>query len=296
MSQVLANSFVWAAELAMVAIGLSLSYALLGFTNFAHVEFVTVGAYLGWALAGAQMPLGAAIFLSMVGTGILAIGLDWSVFRRIRGASPAGKMIASFGIGLALRQLVQLIFGAQAVTFQFEAQPIRPIFGAHLSNLEVGMICAAALSMGAFYGFLHGTKAGVALRAMANNHDLAEARGIPAARMITLMWFISGAYAALGGIMIGLETQLKPILGLSVLFPTFSAATVGGLGSPFGAVAGSFLLALAQNVALAADFGRLFHHGSWFLNTGYKDGVALAVLILALIVRPRGLLALRTAR
>jgi branched-subunit amino acid ABC-type transport system permease component len=114
--------------------------------------------------------------------------------------------------------------------------------------------------------------------------------------MISVMWFLSGAFAALGGILLGLETQIRPGLGLSVMLPMFSAATVGGLGSAYGAIAGALTLALAQNGVLALDFRALFGADqSVQIPTRYKDVIALVGLVLTLLIRPSGIFRARGA-
>jgi branched-subunit amino acid ABC-type transport system permease component len=140
------------------------------------------------------------------------------------------------------------------------------------------------------------TRLGKALRATAQNFALAQARGIDGERMISVMWFLSGAFAALGGILLGLETQIRPGLGLSVMLPMFSAATVGGLGSAYGAIAGALTLAFAQNGVLAIDFRALFGADqSVQIPTRYKDVIALVGLVLTLLIRPSGIFRARGA-
>ena len=112
--------------------------------------------------------------------------------------------------------------------------------------------------MVALHLLLYRTRVGTALRALASNPDLAVSRGIPGERMISLMWFVSGAYAALGGTLFAFETRLQPDMDLIILLPTFAAVTIGGLDNVFGAVAGALILSLAQNLLISVDFGSLF--------------------------------------
>jgi len=294
--QVAINTFVWAGELGVISLGLSLSYAILGFFNFAQPEFVIVGGYLAWAgYSLMRLPIFVAAGLSLAGTGLIAVGIDLLVFRPLRTVSPASKMIASVGVAIALRMVAQIMFGGAAKTFGIIWRPLHIVPGAYLTSLEVWIVAMTALAMVVFYVVLARTKIGLALRATADNFALAQARGINGARIISWMWFLSGALGALGGILLGMETQLRPTSGLSVLVPVFSAATVGGFGSAFGAVAGAGLLALAQNIVLALNFGPLVGnpHGS-YIPTDYKDVIALGALIFTLLIRPAGLFAARS--
>jgi len=294
--QIAINTLVWAGELGVISLGLSLSYAILGFFNFAQPEFVTIGGYLAWlAFSVMRVPLIIATMISLAGTGVIAVVIDLLVFRRLRMISPASKMIASVGVAIAIRMIVQMAFGGAAKSFDILWKPVHLMPRAYLSFLEVWIVVAAALAMVLFYVVLAKTRVGLALRATADNFALAQARGINGARVMSWMWFLSGALGALGGILLGMETQLRPSIGLFVLVPVFSAATVGGFGNAFGAVAGAGLLALAQNVVLAVNFGALTGAPqAWYIPTDYKDVVALAALIATLLIRPAGLFAARS--
>jgi branched-subunit amino acid ABC-type transport system permease component len=111
-------------------------------------------------------------------------------------------------------------------------------------------------------------------------------RGISGAGMIRLMWFISGAYAAIGGSLIALETRLQPNMDLIILLPVFAAVTIGGLSNVFGAVLGALLLSLAQNVAIAIDFGSLLGRDPWFIPSQFRDYIAVLAMVVVLILRP----------
>ena len=110
------------------------------------------------------------------------------------------------------------------------------------------------------------------------------------------MWFMAGAYAALGGTLFAVATQLRPNMDLMILLPVFAAVTIGGLGNVFGAVVGALLLSLAQNLLIAIDFGALVAAGPWYLPTQFRDYVAVVALVLVLLIRPQGLAAVGTGR
>jgi branched-subunit amino acid ABC-type transport system permease component len=139
----------------------------------------------------------------------------------------------------------------------------------------------------ALHILLYRTLAGTALRALASNADLAETRGIPSGRMIALMWFVSGSYAALGGTLFALQTRLQPNMDLIILLPTFSAVTIGGLANVFGAALGALALSLAQNLLIDVDFGSLVSDTSWSVPSQYRDFVAVGAMVLILLLRRR---------
>jgi branched-chain amino acid transport system permease protein len=289
MMQVVLNSLVLAAEIAVIALGVSLTFSLLRFANFAHVQLAVVGAYVAWVLAGPlALPVPLAALLSLPLAGLLAILIDALVFRPLRGASAETKMIASWGVALFIRSMVGALFGGSARVFDVEAGPLR-VGGAALTTLDVLVIGVTVAAMVVLHVLLRTTRLGTALRALASNPDLAETRGIPSSRLIGLMWFLSGAFAALGGVLLAIQSDLRPTLDLAILLPVFAAATLGGLGNPFGAVAGALVLALAQNLLIAIDLGALVRGPSWYLPPQFRDYVAVGALVLVLLVRPAGL-------
>ncbi len=287
MSQILADAIIYAAEIAIIAIGVSLCYSVLRFANFAHVQFAVVGAYLSYA-ANQQvgLPLPAAIAAGVVMTGLLAVLVDRLVFARLRRITPEGKMIVSWGVALVLRAAIAALFGGASRTFP--TTPASLSFGgAFFTSQDVAVVAATLAAILALHLLLYRTRIGIALRALASNADLAETRGIPAGRMIALTWFISGACAALGGTLFALQTRLQPNMDLIILLPTFSAVTLGGLDRVFGAALGALALSLAQNLLIGVDFGSLLGSGSWAVPTQFRDTVAVGAMVLILLLRPR---------
>jgi branched-subunit amino acid ABC-type transport system permease component len=287
--QVLVNSVIYASEIAIMAVGVALTFSILRFANFAHVQFAVVGGYLAYVLSvGLGLPIWLAALGSAVLTGGLAMLVDAVVFRRLRGISPEGKMIVSWGVALFIRSIVAAIFGGAARLFPIDP-PALSLAGAYFTGLDVACVVATVAAMLALHLLLYRTRVGTALRALASNPDLAVTRGIPGERMIGLMWFISGAYAALGGALFALETRLQPNMDLIILLPIFAAVTIGGLSNVFGAVAGALLLSLAQNLLISIDFGSLIANTSWYVPTQFRDFIAVGALVLLLLLRPRSL-------
>jgi branched-subunit amino acid ABC-type transport system permease component len=291
--QAVLNSFVLAAEIAVIALGVSLAFSLVRFANFAHVQLAVVGAYLAWVLAAVLgVPVVLAGLLSLPLVGLLAMLIDVLVFRPLRAASAETKMIASWGVALFMRSVIGALFGGSARVFDVEARPLR-VGETVLTSLDVVVIGVTVTAMVLLNLLLRTTRLGTALRALASNPDLAETRGIPSFRLIGLMWFLSGAFAALGGVLLAVQNDLRPTLDLAILLPVFAAATVGGLGNPFGAVAGALVLALAQNLLIVVDLGVLVHGPSWYLPPQFREYVAVGALVLVLLVRPAGLMGQR---
>lgn len=287
MTQILADAIIYAAEIAIIAIGVALCYAVLRFANFAHVQFAVVGAYLSYAAnqqLGLLLPV--AILAGVVATGLLAVLIDRMVFARLRRITPEGKMIVSWGVALVLRAAVAAIFGGASRTFPTTPAGLS-LGGAFFTSQDVTVVCATLAAVLALHLLLYRTRVGTALRALASNADLAQTRGIPAGRMIALMWFISGAYAALGGTLFALQTRLQPNMDLIILLPTFSAVTLGGLDRVFGAALGALALSLAQNLLIGVDFGSLVVGTPWAVPSQFRDFIAVGAMVTILLLRPR---------
>ena len=289
MLQVLVNSIIYASEIAIMAVGVSLTYSILRFANFAHVQFAVVGGYLTYVFSAMLgLPIVAAALVSALLTGGFAMLVDRAVFRRLRAISPEGKMIVSWGVALFIRSIVAASFGGAARVFPIEPPPLS-FGGAYFTSLDVICVGATVVAMVALHLLLYRTRVGTALRALASNPDLAVSRGIPGERMISLMWFISGAYAALGGALFALETRLQPNMDLIILLPIFAAVTIGGLTNVFGVVVGALILSLAQNLLISVDFGSLVSTDSWYVPTQFRDFIAVGALVVLLLLRPRAI-------
>ncbi len=277
---------IFASELALVALSFNLAYRVIGFANFAHVEFVTFGAFI--ALTAAQfLPLPAAALCGSIAAGLLAVALNMGIFRRLREASLATKMIASAGVAVGLRGIIQFIWGEQPQRFD---QPTRvfTIGGAQISMIQTVIIATAIVSVVFFSLLLKYTRVGRNVRAAADNLALTEVHGVPSSRVLNQVWFISGAMAGLAGVLIGLDTFVRPQLGISLLVPMFAAATIGGAGNPFGAILGATLVSGAGTAVVSIDFGKLVGGSSHYLGTQYTSVVAFSLLIAVLVVRRGG--------
>ena len=297
MMQVLIDGLVRSAELSFLAVGLTMVYGVLRFANFAHVEFATVGAYLGLVLSQTVgMPLAVAALLAIALCGGLGILIDRAIFSRLRSASPIMLMIASFALGIAMRETVRVIWGPSPFFYRLGVSGSWEVFGVLITPTQLLIVVAALVSMILFHLLLSRTKLGIAMRATADNPSLSQASGIPTARVISAVWFIGCGFAALSGVLEGLNTQLKPDMGFGLIIEVFCAAIVGGIGSPYGAILGAVLVGFAENVGLAIDWSVPLNAIGFdvqpftYIPTSYKSVVAFALLILTLLLRPRGLL------
>lgn len=297
MIQVTLDSLIRASELSLLAVGLTMVYSVLRFPNFAHVEFATVGAYVALLLsATVGLPLVVAATIAILFAGALGVGCDHLVFSRLRKSSPVMLMIAAFALGIAMRETVRAIWGPSP--FFFEIGVIRPweFAGGRITPFQLAIFLSAVGAMVVFHLLLTRTTLGVAMRATADNAQLAQASGIFTERVIRAVWFIGSGFAALGGVLIGLSTQLKPDMGFGLIVEVFCAAIVGGIGNVYGAILGSILVGFAENVGLFINWAPLLQAIGLtsdpyvYVPTGYKAAIPFSLLILTLLVRPRGIL------
>ncbi|WP_029893234.1 branched-chain amino acid ABC transporter permease [Desulfohalovibrio reitneri] len=295
MTQVILDSLIMTGEISLLAVGLTMVYGSLGFPNFAHVEFATVGAYVALLLNGLGLPLQLAIPAAMVVAGLLGVVSDKVVFAKLRSASPIMLMIASFALGIVIRESVRAIWGTSPHFYELGLMRPLAFWGMRVTPLQLGIIATAVVCMVGFHLLLNHTRLGISMRATSDNPSLAKASGIDTDRVLRIVWFIGAGFAALGGILIGLETQIHPNTGFAIIVPVFCAALLGGIGNPRGAMAGAAIVAFAMNVALAVNFAPLGHlldlttKEFWKIPTGYKEAAPFVLLILVLLWRPSGL-------
>lgn len=302
--QVLVNGLIEASELALLAVGLTMIYDLLRFANFTHTEFAVVGAYLALFF---NVALGLDIYLAVALaaplTGLIAIALDRAVFRRLRHASRVTLMVTSFGLGIALRNLIRAIWGPTQQSFAVPLQSPMLLGDIRITPLSLVIIGTAVGFMVFLHLLLHHTRLGKAMRAVSDNPEMAQASAINSERVITWVWFIAAGLAAIGGSLIGIGTFLKPILGFKIMVLVFSAAILGGLGNPYGAMLGALVVGLAGNFGLSFDYAALLNLGGlvhvtdqFYIPAGYKEAIAFVFLIGILLWRPRGILGRKESR
>ncbi|MBX6350512.1 MAG: branched-chain amino acid ABC transporter permease [Clostridia bacterium] len=287
MLQFVATGVVFGSILAVTASGLSLVYAILKLTNFAHGDMVTFGAYVALFL---NLALGLDVWwtlpLAFIAGALLAVALDglvWAPMRR-RGAGTVAMMIASIGVALALRNALVFLFGADTTRFDMPVQPKVPLgsLPVMMSADDWEVIVAAAVAILGLHLLLTRTAIGRAMRALSDNAALAWVSGVDVDRVIRWTWIVGGGLAGAGGVLYGMTQPFNTNMGWFLLLPIFAAIIVGGIGNPYGAILGGLLIGVAQEVSVAV------------LPTQYRLAVGFVVMILVLLVYPRGLLGQRS--
>ncbi len=264
---------------ALGAVGITLIYAILRYGHLAHGDIATLGAFIALAaLAIPGMPVLGALLIAMVVTAAITVGIDRVFYAHLRERPKIITVMASLGIALMARAVVQVIWGVDPVSYEHGIMRPHNYFGLLLKNREILTIVTVVVLVVALQMFLNRSKWGKAMRAMSDNPDLALLSGIDNRKVIRLTWIISGALCAAAGVFLGWNTQLTSMMGWSMLMPMFAAAVLGGIGRVDGAIVGGLIVGIAEELSVLV------------IPSEYKTATAFAILLLMLLVRPTGLL------
>jgi branched-chain amino acid transport system permease protein len=295
--QFLMDGLIAGAMIGLGAIGVTLTYSILRFANFAHGELLSWGAYLAMAFSGGlgllsstlTKPIGPfsfgwslplAAILAILATGLLALAVDAVLFGRLRrrGSAVIILVMASFGASLALRSLLEFIFTSKPGYYTKSLQ-IAVRFGGglratpdQLLSLGVTLVTVIAVHL-----LITRTDIGRSMRAVSENPALASIAGVDVRRVIRAVWFLGAALACVAGIMTGLLVQIRPSLGHDLLLPLFAAAILGGIGSVPGAMLAGLIVGLSEAAAVQ------------IVGAEWRAAVSFVILVAVLLVRPRGL-------
>ena len=282
------------------AVGVTLSYSILRFANFAHGEFIAWGAYMTLVLTAAigtlfgghtgsigplsfGWPLLAAGIAAAALTGGLAVALDFMLFSKLRSKGNAIVMVmASFGASMALRSFLEFVFTSRPAYFTRDIQMAVPLgLGIRLTPDQFFLIFLTMIIVIGMDRFLSLSATGRAMRAVSENPTLARVAGVDVERVIRATWIIAGILATASGVMLGVTVQIRPFMGFDLLLPLFAAAILGGIGSMPGAVLGGLIVGVAEAAAVQ------------IVGADYRAAVAFLILIAVLLVRPSGLFGVR---
>jgi branched-chain amino acid transport system permease protein len=277
--QLLIYGVVLGSIITLGAIGVSLIFGILRFANFSHGDMMTVGAYFGLVcVATLKLPMYVAFPVAFVGMIVLSLVIDRILYRPLRRRAPVILLISSFGTALILRSLIQLIWGPSNQVYQQGIQLPIVVAGLRIKPDQITIVLGALALVVLLHLFLQRTRIGKAMRAMADNVDLARVTGIDTERVVTWTWVIAAVLACAAGIFLGMDTRLHPVMGWHLLLPVFAAAILGGIGKPYGAIVGGMVIGIVQE------------YSTLVLSPAYKPAVAFALMVVMLIVRPTGIM------
>lgn len=271
---------------ALGAVGVSLIFGILRFAHFAHGDLMTIGAYFALTVVLAlEVSPWLALPVAVALTVAVGLGIDRAFYRPLRARPTIITVISSFGVALSLRAVAQLVWGPQIQSYESGIQRPLVFFDAiRIAERHIGIIVLTIVIVIALHLYLTRTRAGRAMRAVADDPELAQVSGIHTEAVLRNVWIIGGGLAATAGVFLGLDTQLSPYMGWDLLLPVFAAALVGGIGRPYGAIAGGLLIGLAEELSTYPWIGE-----APLVSPGYKTAIAFVLMITVLIWRPRGI-------
>jgi branched-chain amino acid transport system permease protein/neutral amino acid transport system permease protein len=264
------------------AIGLTAIFAVLRFTNFALASHMTIGAFAGFvANVTLGWPIVPSLIIAFVVAGLVGVLSDELILKPFRAAGFITTAIGSIALTIALENCVRFVFGNQLRGYDLPIRRDWVLGGLRVSPQQVENLVIAVIAMALLFAFLSFTRTGKAMRAFADNPMLAAIKGINSDMVARLVSFVAMGLAGLGGMLIGLDTTIDPLVGFKTILSIFAAAVVGGLGSLPGAVVGALVVGVGEELSLL------------FLSPAYRSAIGFLAILLVLTLRPRGILGAR---
>lgn len=283
--QLIVNGLIAGSIYALAASGFSLVYYVIKFLHFAQGAVIIIAAYALFLFSN-QMGLNSisSIIFSIAMAIAATLLMNIIVYKPLRKRKATGVvlLIASLALLTFSTSLVRAIFGPSTKTLILGRQNASFNFGIFtITFIQIIIITSAIIFFAILFLIMKKTRLGKAMRALSDNRDVAQVVGINPERIYTYTFIIAGAFAGISGILIGLEQNLYPRMGVLIIVKGFISSVVGGINSVPGAVVGGLFIGLVENL------------GVWFLPTGYKDVISFSILLLFLIFRPNGMLGVR---
>ena len=281
--QQLVNGLTVGSTYALIALGYTMVYGILMFINFAHGEIYMFGAFIGWILlVQFQLPLLPGVLLAVCAAALLGVVVEKVAYRPLRHGSRLGPLITAIGVSILLQNLAALLFGSDPVPYPLPESLERNVYeigDVIIESMQIWIFCLSLIIMVALDLFINKTKMGKAMRATKINKDVAPLMGINLDTVISMVFAIGSAIAAMGGIMVGFYyNSAYPTMGFMPGLVAFTAAVLGGIGNIRGAMLGGMIIGILESL------------GGAYISTGFKQGIAFIVLIFVLLFRQEGLL------
>jgi len=290
--QIIANGLIVGVVYGLVALGFSLAFRVCKFFHFAHGVIYALGAYLAYSVLRIEFSEGnsfavliLAVLGGIIGAGVLGVLIDRLVYKplRKRKAPNLVFLLASFGVFIFIQNLIQLIFGAQILSIRTgQVKEGHHILGAVITDIQILILIVSVVLCVALWLYIKNTKLGKAMRAVADDPLAASVVGINPEKITLAAFAIGSMLAGAAGILISLETNLEPTMGMNAILKGIIASIIGGIGSIPGAMFGGLFLGLAENL------------GIWKISAGWKDCIAFVILIVFLLLRPGGIMGVKT--
>jgi branched-subunit amino acid ABC-type transport system permease component len=263
---------------AVGAVGLTLSYGVTRFINFAYGEFLTLGAYTALVVTTLGVGLPVATVVALAGVGVFGVLVARVFYDPLSDRGPLPLLITSIGVAFVLRNTVRALAGAEAK--QLPVPLVRPweVAGLQITPVEVGLLAAAAATMLAVHLLLQRTMLGKRMRATSGNRQLAEVAGVDTDAVVRRTWLLSSVVGALAGVLLAVQfSPFRPTMGWDFLIVVFAATLLGGIGRPYGAMVGALVVGVAMSL------------GTRYVATDYTMAYAFVILVGVLLFNPEGI-------
>jgi neutral amino acid transport system permease protein len=263
--------------ISLAGLAITLVFGIARFPNAATGDAMTLGAYAALSAHMATGSLVLAAAAAIIVTAVTFLIAYLAVFRRLAERSVVALLVASIGVGFAIRAMIGLIFGHSQQVIPIPLSRSYVVGGLRIAPLDLQIAGVTILALLLVFGLLFLTPIGRQMRAVADNRDLARVSAIRSDRIMIALWLLAGAITGVAGLMLGIKTVVAPEIGWEMQLSAFTAAILGGLGSPVGAVLAGLLLGVVQEVSTPV------------VGFTYKIALAFGVMLFVLLVRPRGL-------
>ncbi len=281
LAQLIINGIIAGSIYGLVSAGFSIIYSTNKFMHFAHGASIVFAGYMLYVFSSMlHVPLIFAALLSVILTGGFGFMMYWGIYSPLekRKSSHVVLLVASVGLLVLTENVFLLLFGPEVKSATFAAaRDSHAIFGALVTKMQVVLIVSSIIFFVVLWYLVYRTKFGVQLRAVSDHKELSQVFGVDSFRISSMSFIIGSLFAGVAGVLICLEQSVSPSVGTMLMVKGFTGAVIGGLGSVPGAVIGSYVVGLAENVGL------------WWLPSSWKDGISFGLLFIFLLVKPQGL-------
>jgi branched-subunit amino acid ABC-type transport system permease component len=277
--QAILNGLMTGTLIAVPAIGFTAIFAVLRYPSFAVAAYITIGGFAGW-FANSQWGAGVlpALAIAFVIAGAVGVAAEEGALRRLRPAGALTVAIATIAVNQILENITRFFFGNDLRGYDLPLKADLRFWDLRVGPQQIENVVLAVLVMAAVFGFLRFTRFGKAMRAVADNVDLARLKGIAPQKVAVTTLFLGAGLSGIGGVLLAVDTSIDPLAGARILLTVFAAAVLGGLGSIPGAVVGAFAVGIAEELSLLV------------VPATYRTAIGFAAILLMLTFRPRGIL------
>lgn len=275
------NGLVSASLYALVAVGFAAIYRTSGFLHFAHAASYAIAPYVAYSLISIGCPFPSSLFIGILFSASLGVASEVSIFQPLRRqkASSLVSFLASLGLFIILQNLLSLVWGDDVKTIRpWTSTPLIAIGDARITSLQIAMITIAAASLICLALFLRRTRAGLLVRAVADDGSLARSTGINTDRVLLLVFALASGLGGLAGTLAALDTDMTPSMGVNMLFLGIAAFILGGARNIMGGIAGALAVAMLRQA------------GAWYFGAKWQEAIVFALILGAFLCKPTGLL------